>query len=88
MQRTVQVLHQASEGLHVEVFEWTTKKEGTQNDVLDYLLNKFNTNPPAGYRVRPIQTGDRLRITLDEGPFAGEVTTYELVSSNTVQKLP
>jgi hypothetical protein len=87
MNRTVRVLHRTDEGLHVEVFEWATKKEGTQNDVLDYLLNKFNTNPPAGYRLRPIQTGDRLQVTLDEGPFAGEVTIYELVSSNTVRKV-
>lgn len=90
MKRKVNVLHlnPSGEG-HTLVFEWETKKKGITNEVVSYLIEKFQ-NPsefPANFNHRPLEKGDRLELVLLEGTLAGRATLFELVSSSSFRQL-
>lgn len=89
IRKQVRVLFEIPGGRYQEVFTWNTKKAGSVRDVVFYLMEKF-TSPsdfPAGYNNRPLAVGDRLEITIQDGPLAGEIVLFELISQNQVREV-
>ena len=89
IRKKVRVLFEIPGGRYQDVFQWETKKQGSVRDVVFYLMEKF-TSPsdfPAGYTERPLTVGDRLEITILEGPLAGEIVLFELISQNQVREV-
>lgn len=88
MKKLVTVFH-LKDGELIPVFEWETKKKGSIYDVVTYLMKKFN-NPaefPKGYENRTLKKGDVLEITILEGPTAGKVMRFEVLSQLSYQMI-
>lgn len=89
MLRKICILHQNDEGSHDVAFMWETRKVGSTHDVISYLMMKFQQPEqfPAGYKGRPITTGDRITISPDEGQAKSAVFTYELATHSSYRRL-